>query len=372
MAPRSEADPGSSHERMILNAMASSVLAVDADIRVIFVNPAAEHLFGASRAMLAERLLADLIPFDSPLFDLIRRVHATGTSVSDYGVALPLSRGDTRLVDLHVSPLAERQGHCMVVLHPCSVAHRLNHQLAHRGGARSVAGLGATLAHEVKNPLSGIRGAAQLLDQGVAEEERPLIQLICEETDRICALVDRMEAFADGRPIDRRPVNIYEVLERVRRLAQSGFGRQVRYIERYDPSLPEVDGDRDQLVQVFLNLVKNAVEAVPKEGGEIAISTQYTHGLSLRVASSRERVELPITVQIQDNGPGVNEEIIGHLFEPFVSTKRSGSGLGLSLVAKIVGDHGGVIEFENRSPGTLFRVRLPAYRGGPEPIADGD
>jgi two-component system nitrogen regulation sensor histidine kinase GlnL len=228
------------------------------------------------------------------------------------------------------------------------------------------------LAHEVKNPLSGIRGAAQLLDQGVAEEERPLIQLICEETDRICALVDRMEAFADGRPIDRRPVNIYEVLERVRRLAQSGFGRQVRYIERYDPSLPEVDGDRDQLVQVFLNLVKNAVEAVPKEGGEIVISTQYTHGLSLRVASSRERVELPITVQIQDNGPGVNEEIIGHLFEPFVSTKRSGSGLGLSLVAKIIGDHGGVIEFENRSPGTLFRVRLPAYRGGPEPIADGD
>jgi two-component system, NtrC family, nitrogen regulation sensor histidine kinase GlnL len=290
-------------------------------------------------------------------------VQLAGNSVSDYGVELPLSRNVTQLVDLHVSPLAEHAGHSLAILHPCSVAHRLNHQLTHRGGARSIAGLGATLAHEVKNPLSGIRGAAQLLEPGVAEDERPLIRLICDETDRICALVDRMEQFADRGPIARRAVNIYQVLEHVRRLAQSGFGRNVRFEAHYDPSLPEVDGDRDQLVQVFLNLVKNAAEAVPRVGGEIRLSTQYTHGLSLRVANSTERVELPITVQIQDNGPGVSAEIVGHLFEPFVSTKRSGSGLGLSLVAKIVGDHGGVVEFANQPRDTVFRVRLPAYRG---------
>ena len=161
-----------------------------------------------------------------------------------------------------------------------------------------MAGLAATLAHGVKNPLSGIRGAAQLLEGSVADDERPLIRLICEETDRICGLVDHMEQFADGKPIERGPVNIYLVLEHVRRLAQSGFGRQVRFVERYDPSLPAVDGNRDQLVQVFLNLVKNAVEAVPRDGGEIRLSTQYTHGLSLRVANSRERVELPIMVQV--------------------------------------------------------------------------
>lgn len=349
-------------ERVILNAMASSVLALDEQLGVVFVNPAAEQLFGASRAMLEHRPLADLVPDDSALFDLIRRVQLVGNSVSDYGVELPLNRSVRRLVDLHVSPLAERPGHCLVVLHPCSVAHRLNNQLTHRGGARSVAGLGATLAHEVKNPLSGIRGAAQLLEQGVSRDERPLTRLICDETDRICALVDRMEEFADHGPIERQPVNIYQVLEHVRRLAESGFARKVAFQAHYDPSLPEVDGDRDQLVQVFLNLVKNAAEAVPRGGGEIRLSTQYTHGLWLRIANSSERVELPITVQIEDNGPGVAEEIVGHLFEPFVSTKRAGSGLGLSLVAKIVGDHGGVVEYARQARGALFRVRLPAWR----------
>jgi two-component system nitrogen regulation sensor histidine kinase GlnL len=346
----------------VLNAMPSAVLALDRGLRVAFVNPAAEQLFGASRAVLEGRPLVELLPFDSPLFDLLRRVGEKGSGVSDYGVELLLGRGVPHLVDVHVAPLDEQRGDHLVVLHPCSVAQRLNRQLSHRGGARAVAGLGATLAHEVKNPLSGIRGAAQLLEGSLAEDERPLIRLICDETDRICALVDRMEAFADGKPIERRPVNIYQVLERVRRVSESGFGRGVRIIERYDPSLPEVDGDHDQLVQVFLNLVKNAVEAVPADGGEIRMCTQYTHGLSMRVANSRERVELPILVEIQDNGPGVGEEMVAHLFEPFVSSKRSGTGLGLSLAAKIVGDHGGVIELQNQARGALFRVRLPAWR----------
>jgi two-component system nitrogen regulation sensor histidine kinase GlnL len=261
-----------------------------------------------------------------------------------------------------VSSLSERTGEVLVLLHPCSVAQRPNHHHPPRGRARSVAGLGATLAHEVKHPLSGIRGAAQLLEAGVDEDERPLIRLICDETDRICALVDQMEQFADMKPLTRQPVNIYEVLERVRRLAESGFGSKVTFVEHYDPSLPEVDGDHDQLVQVFLNLIKNAAEAVPADDGEVIISTQYHHGLALRVPNSRESVQLPITVRIQDNGPGISSDVAGHIFEPFVSTKHSGTGLGLPLVAKIIGDHGGVVEFENLPRGTLFRVHLPAFR----------
>ncbi|NJO38226.1 MAG: PAS domain-containing protein [Rhizobiales bacterium] len=347
---------------MILNAMASSVLVVTPSMRVVFVNPAAEQLLGVSRTMLRDTPLQELMPEDSPLLDRIRRVQIDGSSVSDYSVELPFAREARHLLDLHVSPLAERPDDVLVLLHPCSVAHRLNHQLSHRGRARSVAVLGATLAHEVKNPLSGIRGAAQLLEPEIRESERPLVRLICDETDRICALVDQMEQFADLRPLTRGPVNIYEVLERVRRLAETGFARRVRFVERYDPSLPEVDGDRDQLVQVFLNLVKNAAEAVPAEDGEIILTTQYHHGLSIRVPNSRERVELPITVRIQDNGPGVNADVAAHIFEPFISTKHSGSGLGLPLVAKIVGDHGGILEFENLTKGALFRVHLPAYR----------
>ncbi len=351
------------YAQMVVGAMASGAVLLDEGLRIRFVNPAAEQLFGAGRAMLEGRALAEFIPADSPLFDLVRRVQADGSGVSDYGVELPFNRGNTALVDLHVSPVTGDDAATLLVLHPCSVAQRLNRQISHRGGARAVAGLAATLAHEVKNPLSGIRGAAQLLEHGVSADERPLIRLICEETDRICALVDRMEAFADGHPITRQPVNIYEVLERVRRLAESGFARKVRFVEQYDPSLPDVDGDRDLLVQVFLNLVKNAAEAVPAQGGEIRLVTQFQHGVRLRLPNSRERVELPITVQVQDNGPGVSPEVAGHLFEPFVTTRRSGSGLGLSLVAKIVNDHGGVVEFENLARGALFRVRLPAYRG---------
>ena len=355
---------GAGYDQIVLNAMASSVLVVDGEMRIKFVNAAAEQMLGASRSVLMRRRLDDLLPFDSPLFDLVRRVQEEGHSASDHRVDLPFNLGAPPPADLHVSAVPEMQRDILVVLHPCSVARRLNHQLVYRGGARAVAGLAATLAHEVKNPLSGIRGAAQLLESSVADDERPLIRLICEETDRICGLVDHMEQFADGKPIERGPVNIYLVLEHVRRLAESGFGRQIRFVERYDPSLPAVDGNRDQLVQVFLNLVKNASEAVPRDGGEIRLSTQYTHGLSLRVANSRERVELPIMVQVQDNGPGVGADMAGHLFDPFVSSKPSGTGLGLSLVAKIVGDHGGVVEFENLERGAAFRVRLPAHRGG--------
>ena len=173
-----------------------------------------------------------------------------------------------------------------------------------------------------------------------------------------------MEAFADGTA-DRAPPGQHLPGAGARQAgrARAASAAACRFVERYDPSLPEVDGDHDQLVQVFLNLVKNAAEAVPSDGGEIRMSTHYTHGLSMRVANSRERVELPILVEVQDNGPGVSEEMVPHLFEPFVSGKRSGSGLGLSLAAKIVGDHGGVVEFQNQPQGgALFRVRLPAWR----------
>lgn len=352
-------------EPVILNAMPSSVLVVAQDLTVIFVNPAAEQLFSMSSAVLNGMSLGEIMPEDSPLFDRIRRVQAEGSSVSDYGVELPFGRDVSHLLDLHVSPLIERSGDVLVLLHPCSVAQRLNHQHGHRGRARSIAGLGATLAHEVKNPLSGIRGAAQLLEASIDEEGRALTRLICDETDRICALVDQMEQFADLRPLKREPVNIYEVLERVRRLAESGFGAKVTFVEHYDPSLPEVDGDRDQLVQVFLNLIKNAAEAVPSEDGEVVISTQYHHGLAIRVPNSRERVQLPITVCIQDNGSGISSDVAGHIFEPFVSTKHAGSGLGLPLVAKIIGDHGGVVEFESLARGALFRIHLPAFRANP-------
>ena len=219
------------------------------------------------------------------------------------------------------------------------------------------------LAHEMKNPLSGIRGAAQLLESGLDDADRALTRLICEETDRIVRLVDRMEVFSDARPLWREKINIHAVLDHVKRVAQSGFARHIRFVEDYDPALPPVAANRDQLVQAILNLVKNAAEAIGDAvDGEITLKTAFRPGVSFRTVGDRNTVGLPFEVCVRDNGPGVPEDIVAHLFEPFVTTKSSGTGLGLALVAKIINDHGGVIECDSLPRRTTFRILLPMYR----------
>jgi two-component system, NtrC family, nitrogen regulation sensor histidine kinase GlnL len=241
----------------------------------------------------------------------------------------------------------------------------IERQLTHRAAARSVSGLAALLAHEIKNPLSGIRGAAQLLEPGLKEDDRALTQLICAETDRIRNLVDRMEVFGDERPLGTEPVNIHQVLDHVKRLAETGFLGNARITVEFDPSLPPVPGNRDKLIQAFLNLVKNAAEAIAEgrepgdRAGRIVLRTAFRPGMRLAVPGTGARVSLPLMIEVEDNGPGVPDSLKPHLFDPFVTTKRTGSGLGLALVAKIIGDHGGVIECESVPRHTAFRVLLP-------------
>ena len=233
------------------------------DGKIANANAAAESFFEVSVPLLRRYLLQDLVPFGSPLLALIEQVRARGAAVNEYKVDLgtPRNPGE-RLVDLHVAPVPESPGHVVVMLQERTIADKMDRQLTHRSAARSVIALAAMLAHEIKNPLSGIRGAAQLLEQSVGDDDRSLTRLICDEADRIVKLVDRMEVFSDERPVEREPVNIHVVLEHVKRLAHSGFARHVKFVEEYDPSLPPVFANRDQLIQVFLNLVKNAAESI--------------------------------------------------------------------------------------------------------------
>ncbi len=239
----------------VLNALPEPVLVIDADGTISYLNPAAEQFFQGSSAALAGRRLDAVLPDDSPVLGLIEQARRSGHSVSEYGITVETPRIGAHFVSASVSTMTEPAGSVVVSLQERSIARKIDDQLIHRNAARSVTAMAAMLAHEVKNPLSGIRGAAQLLERGADPGDRELTQLICEEADRIVALVDRMEMFSDVRPLERAPVNIHEVLEHVRKLAQSGFARHLRFIERYDPSLPPVYGNRDQLVQVLLNLV---------------------------------------------------------------------------------------------------------------------
>ncbi|MEQ8745312.1 ATP-binding protein [Pyruvatibacter sp.] len=351
----------SAHEN-ILDALPHPVVKVAADGNVSFVNAVAEQFFAAGASMIVGRPPGELVSFSSPLVALIDQVQATGASVTEYGVGIGSPRMGEREVDIQVAPIVEEPGAVVAMLQERTIAHKMDRQLTHRGAARSVMGMAAVLAHEIKNPLSGIRGSAQLLEMGVAPEDRHLTRLITDEVDRICKLVDSMEVFSDQRPLAAEPVNIHEVLDHVRRLAATGVARNVKVTEEYDPSLPPVPGSRDQLVQVFLNLIKNAAEAVDEADGEIVISTAYRPGVRLSVPGSSERVSLPLEVCVRDNGAGVPPDLMPHLFDPFVTTKSAGTGLGLALVAKIVGDHGGVIECDSQPRRTVFRVLLPIKR----------
>ncbi len=349
----------------ILNALPLAVIVIAADGKIKDVNVAAEDFFDMSVALLRRHALRDLVPFGSPLLALIEQVRQRGGAVNEYKVDLGTPRTPPeRLVDLHVAPVPERPGEVVVMLQQRTMADKMNRQLTHRGAARSVIALASMLAHEIKNPLSGIRGAAQLLEQQASDDDRILTRLICDEADRIVKLVDRMEVFGDKRPVEREQVNIHMVFDHVRRLAQTGFARNIRFVEEYDPSLPPVFANRDQLVQVFLNLVKNAAEAIGDAAdGEIQLSTAFRPGVRLSLPGSKSKVSLPLEFCVRDNGPGVADDLMPNLFDPFVTTKPSGSGLGLALAAKIIGDHGGIIECESQPRRTIFRVLMPKFTG---------
>jgi len=359
--PASASAPRLPDAAALLSALPDPVLALDRDNIVRFVNPAAEQFFGTSAAGLSGHPFAEILAPQSPVFALLEAVRRSGGSIAEYDVPIEGPRLAPRSVTIQGAPAGEGSDLVVLSLHERSMADKMDRQLTHRNAARSVTAMAAMLAHEVKNPLSGIRGAAQLLEQDTDEAGRELTQLICDETDRIVALVDRMEAFSEHAPISRTGVNIHEVLDRVRRIGQSGFARHVRLTEEYDPSLPPVHGDRDLLLQAFLNLVKNAAEAAPETGGEITLTTAYRHGLRLAVPGGEGRRHLPLMVAVADNGGGIPDDLKPHLFDPFVTTKRNGTGLGLALVAKVIGDHGGVIEFDSQPRRTVFRVFLPLF-----------
>ena len=335
-------------------------LVVDAADAIVTANPATESFGATSLRQMAGKPLGRFVGTDSAVLDVVGQARRHGVSVAQYDLMVGWAEQMPQLHNVHAAPLHDGTGAILILMHPQGMADKMDRSLGHRSAARSVTGMAAMLAHEIRNPLAGISGAAQLLEMGLGDGDRELTGLIQAEAARIGKLVDRVEAFGDLRPAQRRPLNIHDVLDRARRAAQVGFAAHVRFSEDYDPSLPPTAGDSDQLLQVFQNLIKNAAEAVPRVGGAIAISTGFSPGVKMARPGQKSEA-LPLLVTITDNGTGIPENIIRDIFDPFVSSKVNGSGLGLSLVSKFIADHGGVVECDSRPGRTRFRVRLPVW-----------
>ncbi|MEM8787525.1 MAG: ATP-binding protein [Pseudomonadota bacterium] len=353
------------HEDPIWNAMPYPAFTIDAQDRILSCNPAAENVFSTSLRQMQRKPIAAFLGTDSPVMEAIAQTRSGSATVVQYGIDLSWGEKPARLFTIHAATIPERAGETLLLFHPMGLAAQMDRSLSHRSAARSVTGMAAMLAHEIRNPLAGISGAAQLLSMSLSDDEQELTDLIQKETARIGQLVERVEQFGELRPTARKPVNIHDVVDRAKRAAEAGYARQVRFIETYDPSLPPTLGDPDQLMQVFQNLLKNAAEACPQVGGVIRIRSGYQPGVKLSLAGKKAE-SLPLTVSIIDNGGGIPEGLIRDIFEPFVSSKANGTGLGLSLVSKVMADHGGVVEVDSQPGRTEFRVRLPMVSAAAE------
>ena len=350
----------------LLEALPLPLLLLDPENRIRRLNAAAEAFLEQSAGQLDGRPLAELVGADSALLSLVEQARGVGAPVSGQDLLIAGPRLAARETRVDATPLPERPDWILVTLAERALAGELDRQRRRQEAVRPLNAVAAMLAHEVKNPLSGIRGAAQLLERDLPPEARELASLIRDEADRIRGLVDRMEDFADpGFAVALAPVNIHEVLDHVRRLAEAGFAADRRIQLDFDPSLPPAAGHRDLLVQLFLNLAKNAAEATEPGRGVITFSTRYRQGAKLAGAGGMRAAHLPLAVTVQDNGPGIPEAIRPRLFDPFASGKPAGRGLGLALAAKIVADHGGAIEWSSEPGRTLFTVLLAIER--PEP-----
>lgn len=347
----------------LMDALPDPIVVANQHGRIVQVNLSAEDFFNTPRISFLRMDLGDIFPTASPIFSLVSQALKTGNSIAEYGIELNTSHIAGQTVMVQVAPIGVPAEYVAIQIGERSMARKIDQRNNHRHSVRSISGMAAMLAHELRNPLLSIRGAAQLLEKQASDEDRELTQLIREETNRIKNLIDRVEVFTVAGPLESEPVNIHEVLQQVVKLAKAGFCDGIKIEEKYDPSLPDIRGNREQLVQLFLNLLKNAAEAAPTKGGEIVISTAYNPTVRVTLAGQESRIHLPLQVSVQDNGNGIPENVRPHLFDPFVTTKSGGTGLGLALVAKLVEDHGGIISYESDPGRTVFRVALPMWRG---------
>ena len=332
-------------------------LVIDPENKIAEANTAMETFLNLSARSMRGAPVWDKLHVNAPLDDAVMRIRREDAPLFVNNVDVGSGERPPEQCNLQFSGLVNRPGYILVLMKPREIADKIGQALQTKSAAKSAIGMAEMLAHEIKNPLAGITGAAQLLSMSLEPQDQELTDLIVAETRRIVQLLEQVEQFGNLRPPAREAVNLHDVLDRVRKSAAVGFGAHMQIKEEYDPSLPPTFADPDQLVQVFMNLIKNAAEAQP-QGGVIRVRTFYEQ--SLRVARpDGSRVAVPLNVEIIDDGPGLPDHLAGDVFEPFVSGRENGTGLGLALVSKIISEHDGWIALTSVPGRTVFRISLP-------------
>ncbi len=335
-------------------------LLIGPDNRIAEVNPAGEIFLNASSRSLMGQPAFDRLAIDAPMDEAMARARLNQSPLFINDVDVTTGERAPVQCNIQVAPMHDNPEVILLIISPRDIADRLGRAMHVKSAAKSAIGMAEMLAHEIKNPLAGISGAAQLIGMNLPPEDRELADLIVEETRRIVKLLEQVEQFGNLRPPERRPVNIHDALDRARKSAMVGFAAHMQIVEDYDPSLPPTHADPDQLMQVFLNLIKNAAEACQRAGEGTTIRLRTFYDLSLRLRGKDGRpAALPLQIEIIDDGPGIPPEIAADIFEPFVSGRENGTGLGLALVSKIISDHEGWISVDSVPGRTVFRVSLP-------------
>lgn len=349
----------------VMDVLPFPIVLLDRDDSFIWLNHAGEQFFKSSLSILSGTRLDRLIPKDSQIFSLIRRARQSGTSVEDkaitfVGPRIGIRGASIQLVPFPLSDFDEPV--ILMTLQERTGAEQLATQQNFKGAALSMSRMSALLAHEIKNPLAGIKGAAQLLEMELPEAHHELSHMIVSETDRITSLLQRIENLSSDAPVRFEAVNIHEVLDHCLKITSASFGRHLEIKRSYDPSLPDIQADREMLVQCFINLFKNASEAT-EEGDSLSLQTSYSLTRYVTTETSRKLIHLPLQIAIKDSGKGVSDDLQAHIFEPFVSNKSGGSGLGLAMVASVIADHGGAIAMHSSPQGSCFTLNLPITQG---------
>jgi two-component system nitrogen regulation sensor histidine kinase GlnL len=347
----------------VIDSVGDGVIVIDQKRTVTLINPAAEEITGVSRRQARGHLCSEIFAREEALLEMINKTSTTGMTISDYeNIALTKGSHITP-ISVTTSPLLKDDGEqigTILVLRDLTNIRDLERAVRQADRLSTLGTLAAGLAHEIKNPLGGIKGSAQLLERELPEgsELRDYTGIMLKEAQRVNRIVDELLELASPRPLKQSKVNLHKTLGEILILQKRAVGnRKITFQQQFDPSIPPVLGDEALLIQLFLNLIKNAVEAVG-DTGLIRVTSRVLSDYSM--TQKGERRARMVAIEISDDGPGIRKEEMEHIFTPFFTTKPIGTGLGLAICNKIVSEHRGMIKIDSDpTKGTTFTVTLP-------------